>query len=156
MTEQDKSFIAAVEDLGSHSAAQLYKMMKAAHIKGRPHTTYRCPMAKYLDAACNITTNQVGVGKKYIVRRYLAKGKTRNLRVKTPASVATFLVNFDLGKYPDLFATVPRALKAAKTKKDKRKGDRHRNGYNSEATRRKRIVKKDIVGMLGGRGHLVG
>lgn len=141
----EQVFATAVGSLGEHTAEEIVELVRKAGIKGRPSTSYQCPMAKLLNLQCGVKTNVVGVGKKYIIRKLSGD---RVERIKTPKSVTKFLVNFDIGKYPDLFAPPPRATKSPA---DKRKGDRHVAGYKRKPVR-KRKVSRSLVALLGGRG----
>jgi hypothetical protein len=147
----DVVFNAAVKALGEQTTEQLVALMRKAGIKGRPSTAYSCPMANFLGVQCGVSSKVVGVGKKFIIRRYLRAGKTREERVKTPASVTRFLVNFDIGKYPDLFAPPPRAVKAKKVATN-RAPDKRKKPPGNKVTK----VKRDLVALLGGRGFRAG
>jgi hypothetical protein len=148
MTKADVVFNAAVKALGEHTTEELVELMRKIGVRGRPHTAYSCPMANFLDIRCGVSSKVIGVGKKYIIRRYLQAGNTREERVKTPPSVAKFLVNFDIGKYPDLFAPPPRAMKAKKA------APRVRNDKRKKPPGNRTIkVRRDIVALLGGRGY---
>lgn len=144
---QDTLFSESVERLGQMTADQIADTLRKFKVRGRPSTFWDCPLARLLDIQCaSGRPGVVGVGKKQIMLRQGMK----ITRIKTPPSLTKFLVRFDVGDYPDLFAPPPRSLKP-------RPGDRHKiKSRQRKHPPRKTAVRRDLVKLLGGRGQRVG
>jgi hypothetical protein len=100
------SINAALRDFHDRTPEQIAAMLRECGVKGRPGSTYGCPLARYLSI---INGGQFIVGRKLIVRVGAGNGKAR-----TPPEVKAFLDEFDVKRWPDLVAK-PRKVPQGRT-----------------------------------------
>lgn len=92
-----------VKSLENMSPKQIASALEKWGIQGRPKTTQRCPLARWMH---ELYGGRFTVGQKKIVREL----EGRSEEVATPENMATFVHDFDLCKFPKLIAPPPRAL----------------------------------------------
>lgn len=110
----------ALNELRGLNADQIAALLRSRGIKGRPGTTYKCPLAQFfkLDHPGSFI-----VGSRFIMRRSSTRANAQPEKANTPRNLAAFLQRFDRGEYPDLIALPPRCVPKST---DRRKGDRHK------------------------------
>src|SRR5258705_1293751 len=121
-----------LEQIGRLTADQLADEVRKAGIKGRPGTTYSCPLARLFRVKFQ---NRFIIGRNFIIRHTTPGSNAVSTeysfnKAKTPKGCIEFVAKFDHGDYPDI---IDRSYT----------GGQHRNPPD-ERLRRKRPTRRPV------------